>query len=302
MAYGIAVHHDAGILETFLSSNFRPVDSYCIHVDLKSDEIFKKAIKSITNCYQQKYPTTAIFLHPKPINVTWGKISVLDIDLLCMEELRDRDQRWKVFLNPAGSEIPIKTASETVEFLTKFNLNIVDSEPFPQTNRDRIPVNYTEPPHDLVLRKGSKGVALKREMVEYILDDPVPKSLRQWLEPIFAAEEHFYSTLAFAKEPKGPAVVDKHEDDRTCVKFALWMPPKQGKNKKKSDWGRIAQDGETKCHGKTVRNVCNFAITDLDLVNGKNCIFANKFNMEVSPLAVLCQAKILKERMRKMLI
>ena len=36
LAFGIPVYHDIGILEAMLMLMFRPMDSYCIHIDLKA--------------------------------------------------------------------------------------------------------------------------------------------------------------------------------------------------------------------------------------------------------------------------
>jgi hypothetical protein len=55
-----------------------------------------------------------------------------------------------------------------------------------------------------------------------------------------------------------------------CVRFSRWFDPK--------------------CAGQEIRGVCNFAIGDLDKIRSSGCIIANKFNLNVSPEAAVCQA------------
>ena len=37
LAFAISMHQHVGILEMFLMLMFRPMDSYCIHLDLKAE-------------------------------------------------------------------------------------------------------------------------------------------------------------------------------------------------------------------------------------------------------------------------
>ena len=41
------------------------------------------------------------------------------------------------------------------------------------------------------------------------------------------------------------------------------------------------------CSGKSIHGVCNFGVDDLIRVQSSNCLFANKFNMDVSADAIL---------------
>ena len=44
LAYFLTVYTDARILELTLATIFRPHNSYCIHIDKKADEMFKRTI------------------------------------------------------------------------------------------------------------------------------------------------------------------------------------------------------------------------------------------------------------------
>ena len=42
------------ILELSLASIFRPHNSYCLHVDRKSDDSFQRTVSQILDCYRAK--------------------------------------------------------------------------------------------------------------------------------------------------------------------------------------------------------------------------------------------------------
>lgn len=110
LAYSLIVYRDAEMVERLLRAIYRPQNYYCIHVDAKASTAFFRAISDIANCF------TNIFIASKRIDVKWGKYSVLQPELLCMEELW-RYPRWKYFLNLTGQEFPLKTNYELVKIL-----------------------------------------------------------------------------------------------------------------------------------------------------------------------------------------
>jgi len=54
LAYFLTVYTDARILELTLATIFRPHNSYCIHIDKKAEEMFKRTILQMINCYRSK--------------------------------------------------------------------------------------------------------------------------------------------------------------------------------------------------------------------------------------------------------
>ena len=54
LAYFLTVFEDSRILELTLATIFRPHNSYCIHIDKKADEMFKRTIFQLIKCYQSK--------------------------------------------------------------------------------------------------------------------------------------------------------------------------------------------------------------------------------------------------------
>ena len=114
IAYSILAFKDIEMLERLLRSIYRPQNFYCIHIDLKSDEDYFKAVESISMCFEN------VFLTRKRISVIWGTFSILEPELMCMELLWKR-QGWKYFINLTGQEFPLKTNYELVKILTAYN-------------------------------------------------------------------------------------------------------------------------------------------------------------------------------------
>lgn len=63
---------------------------------------------------------------------------------MCMRELLRRDARWKYFLNPAASELPLVTVEEMEDTLAHMAMaggggsSVVESYPFPKSNMHRL--------------------------------------------------------------------------------------------------------------------------------------------------------------------
>ncbi|XP_059096883.1 N-acetyllactosaminide beta-1,6-N-acetylglucosaminyl-transferase-like isoform X2 [Tigriopus californicus] len=282
LAFAISAHFQVGILELFLATSFDPLDSYCIHVDAKADEKVTKAVDQMVKCYQWKHPKATIFTVDDPISVFWGHFSVLEADLKCMQLLRTRNTHWNLLINPAGTELPLKPMPEIRKYLEKFPNGIIDSFPLPEGNKGRFVVskeneNNTKtdqvkesPPGNIVMRKGSKNVALSRELVDFFLDDPSSKGLQEWLQDKSVPDEHFYSTIITLIN-NGTQDLNSDSTYGGCVRLSWW--------------------GDNNCKGENVRAVCNFGLQDLPrLYQDGNCLFANKFNLDVDSIAPLFHA------------
>ena len=102
-------------VERLLRAIYRPQNSYCIHVDSKSGDAFKKALAAIAQCFDN------VFLASRSLDVQWGRFSVLEADLICMEDLWQASATWKYFINLTGQEFPLKTNAELVKILKVFN-------------------------------------------------------------------------------------------------------------------------------------------------------------------------------------
>ena len=64
------------------------------------------------------------------IAVHWGWFSVVEPDLVCMEDLSQKSATWKYFINLTGQEYPLKTNLELVRILKAYDganmINTVD--------------------------------------------------------------------------------------------------------------------------------------------------------------------------------
>ena len=108
---------------------YRPQNFYCIHVDSKSTIEFRKAIESISNCFEN------VNIASKSENIVWGSFSILQAELNCMKDLHKKSQKWKYLIHMSGNEIPLKTNYELVKILDIYNgVNEVEIK---NTNHER---------------------------------------------------------------------------------------------------------------------------------------------------------------------
>ena len=114
IAYSILMFKDVNQVERLLRAIYRPQNYYCIHVDKKASQNTSSAIRSIANCF------TNVFLTSRSVDVRWGAFTVLEPELICMEELW-RYRKWKYFINLTGQEFPLKTNLDLVRILKAYN-------------------------------------------------------------------------------------------------------------------------------------------------------------------------------------
>ena len=86
LAISYLIHSNPGLFEILFHLMFRPQNSYCIAIDLKSSEEDQNCFHSVIKCYQEKFPNTKIFIiQDDPIY--YKGYSILDADLNCLEIL-----------------------------------------------------------------------------------------------------------------------------------------------------------------------------------------------------------------------
>ena len=115
IAFSLLMYKDIEQVERLLRAIYRPQNIYCIHVDKKTGNDIYHAMEGITNCFEN------VFMLETRIDVKWGQFSVLEPDLLCMEELLVRGKKWKYFINLTGQEFPLRTNYELVRILMTYN-------------------------------------------------------------------------------------------------------------------------------------------------------------------------------------
>ena len=115
VAFSILIFKDIEQFERLLRAVYRPQNHYCIHVDTKSDKIVRDATFAISRCFPN------VFIASRSFDVRWGSFSVVEPELVCMEDLLRRSVKWKYFINLTGQEFPLKTNWEIVRILEVFN-------------------------------------------------------------------------------------------------------------------------------------------------------------------------------------
>ena len=113
IAFSLLVFKDAEQVERLLRAIYRPQNYYCIHIDAKSQRVFRKAVETLANCFNN------VFITSRSVDVRWGTFSVLEPELICMEELW-RYRNWKYFINLTGQEFPLKTNWDLVKILKAY--------------------------------------------------------------------------------------------------------------------------------------------------------------------------------------
>ena len=108
IAYSIVVHRDAHQVERMIRAIYRPQNHYCIHVDAKSDEMYKLMIK-YAKCFDN------VFLIDDRTDVIYADYTRLEADLKCMKALLPR--KWKYLINLCGMDFPLKTNYQMVNYL-----------------------------------------------------------------------------------------------------------------------------------------------------------------------------------------
>ena len=80
------------MLEILLNLIFRPYNAYCIYIGSNSGEQFRQSVQRVVNCYKETFPETTLFLAQGVQDVHWGTYSLIEADLICMEQLLQHNQ------------------------------------------------------------------------------------------------------------------------------------------------------------------------------------------------------------------
>ena len=115
------------VCSRLLSAIYRPWNSYCIQLDSKSSEKFLRVVRKLVQCYNSHYAAeeggAGMFLSSSSLSLVWQHSSLLEGDLACLSQLRDRSHNWKFYVNVVGSEYPVMTNYQLLERLEQVQLN-----------------------------------------------------------------------------------------------------------------------------------------------------------------------------------
>ena len=116
IAFSMLIFKDVEMVERLLRAIYRPQNFYCIHVDKKASADVRNAMTAIANCFDN------VFISSRSVNVQWAWYSVLEPEIICMEDLwKKYARKWKYFINLTGQEFPLKTNWELVKILKAYN-------------------------------------------------------------------------------------------------------------------------------------------------------------------------------------
>ncbi|XP_077209294.1 N-acetyllactosaminide beta-1,6-N-acetylglucosaminyl-transferase-like [Paroedura picta] len=291
LAFVVTLHKDFGTFERVFRALYAPHNVYCVHVDEKAPDAFKRDVARLLRCFPNA------FLASRAEPVVYAGISRLQADLHCMRDLLRSGVRWRYLLNLCGQDFPLKTNLELVRHLKRFqgrNITPGILPPAPITLRTRHV--YRErmskrasyvvrtaalkrpPPHNLTVYFGSAYVALTRPFVEFVFRDRRALDLLEWSKDTYSPDEHFWVTLNRIPGVPGSMPNASWEGDLRAVKW--------------SDMASLHGG----CHGHYVRNICIYGTGDLKWLLDSKSLFANKFELETYPPTVECLELILRER------
>ncbi|KAL3886794.1 hypothetical protein ACJMK2_026766 [Sinanodonta woodiana] len=276
IAFSLLLFKDVGQAERLLRAVYRPQNIYCIHVDEKSHDDVKKAVHGIASCFDN------IFLTPRSFDVQWGTMTVLEPELLCMNELWEKSKKWKYFINLTGQEFPLKTNYEIVQILQAYDgANDLEGT-IKRANKDRWQ-NAGPPPHNITATKGSVHVIVNRDFVDYVIHNPIAQDFLNWTRYVGVPDETFFSSL--------------NHNPQLGIRGSYKGVPETD-SILKPFLARFKNWGDWPCHGMRVRLICVFGVGDIPLLYSRPEIFANKFYWNFEHFALDCMEELMYNRTR----
>ncbi|XP_076456660.1 beta-1,3-galactosyl-O-glycosyl-glycoprotein beta-1,6-N-acetylglucosaminyltransferase 3-like [Babylonia areolata] len=283
IAFSILTYKTASQVVDLLRAVYRPQNLYCIHADKKSPPAFRQAVEAVSRCFPN------VHMASRSIDVRWGFYTVLEPEIVCMGDLWRRSKAWKYFINLTGQEFPLRTNYELVRVLTAFKgVNDIAGVVPAMVHRWRWQ-KFLPAPHNITLFKGHVHIVASRAFVDYVLHAPPAQDFLRWCQKTRHPDEHFFNSLnhnphlmAPGRRP-GNYVSPNAEFDamnRTLVRYKNWVPryPCPGRN--------------------VVRGICILNVLDLPMLYHRKELFANKFYVDYSRLALRCLAEELHNRTR----
>ena len=278
IAYTLQVYRSAPLLERLLRRIYMPHNVYCIHIDKKSSDEFRRAVIEIIRCLPN------VFVTRKDVDVIYFHISILQAQLNCMMDLLQSSIKWKYLVNLVGQDMPLYRNIEIVEALKRLNgFNNIESQDMPPKHLNRIAHVYEfqkiskglwhsaykykrisrrslPPPNNITIYKGSTLAALTREFCLYSHHSELAKNLLNWLKHVLAPEECFYASLQRIPGVPGGYHGEQHEWIMRAIRWYVWPSPPD-------------------CYGRWMRDVCVLSFGDLRWVMGRDMrtkLFAQK--------------------------
>ncbi|OWF54385.1 beta-1,3-galactosyl-O-glycosyl-glycoprotein beta-1,6-N-acetylglucosaminyltransferase-like [Mizuhopecten yessoensis] len=287
IAYSLVVYKDANQVERLLRTLYRPQNYYCIHMDVKSSPVFRRAISGVAKCFPN------VFISSQSVSVKRKSYTVLQPDLICMEYLW-KYRKWKYLINVAGNEFPLRTNLEIVQILKTLNGSNHIQGIIKAANTNRW-TGVGAAPHNIRPVKGSMHIVASRGFVDYILHDPVAHDFMNWTRHTDYPEETFFPSLNYNPHLNVPGgfkgnLEENEQHLRFFGRFVNWVNWIHNTDKYKADYA---------CYGKIVHGICIFGVRDLPLIITRPELFVNKFYRYYQPYVMDCLEELLFNRSRE---
>jgi len=116
IAFSLLTYENLEQTERLLRLIYRSHNVYCIHVDRKSPDEMHRGIEAVASCLPN------VIIARPAVNVTWGEITVVQAEMLCMGYLLAHSGvPWKYFINLVARDLPLKTNEELVKILKTYD-------------------------------------------------------------------------------------------------------------------------------------------------------------------------------------
>ncbi|KAK2158184.1 hypothetical protein LSH36_175g05014 [Paralvinella palmiformis] len=266
IAYVIQIYKDLVQIERLLMAIYRPQNWYCINVDLSTGEDVHIGMIAIASCFDN--------IVINSVDVVWGRISLVEADLTCMQLLYNKNKDWKYLITLAGQMFPLKTNLDMVRIFKSLN----GSNAVAAITKKRNPIRWSNLPTPSIpvrLVKGGCHFAVTRGFVRYVLFDKRARQFKKWASKTYIPDEHYVQSLSHSPKLEAPGG------------YTGW--PENGENgyEEIMRYVKWCYDG-SECHGKFVRCVCIFSVADLPRMANSHKMFVNKLYYDYEPMALTC--------------
>ena len=286
IAFGFAVYKGAPLLERILQAIYMPNNIYCIHIDKKSPDVFRRAIQAMIRCLPN------VFIATNSFDVVWGHISIVQAHFSCMEELLESSVKWKYYINLVGQDFPLYENKQIVTALKRLDkLNNIASYPIPEKFEKRIKFVYTlkenkiyktratksAPPHNITIYKGLTFIVAIREFVEFVIRSKIGRDFLEFLKDTQIPDETVYASLQ--QHPLAPGGI--------YGKQPKWIP-RAFHTQWPFDKNALP---DRDCHGVWIRSICWISIEDLRWALGREMrdkLFVHKIPFDFSDDLLEC--------------
>ncbi|XP_075993398.1 beta-1,3-galactosyl-O-glycosyl-glycoprotein beta-1,6-N-acetylglucosaminyltransferase 3 [Genypterus blacodes] len=296
LAYSMVIHEKIDMFERLLRAIYVPQNIYCVHVDKKSSEDFKKAVQAIVSCFPN------VFVASKLESVVYASWSRVQADLHCLKDLLRSPVQWRYLLNTCGADFPLKTNAQMVSALKGLHgKNSMESEVTSEGKKRRWQYHYnvtntvtwtdtkkSPPPISSPMFSGNAYFVASRDFVRHVLEDEEVQGFMKWEEDTYSPDEHMWATLMRMPAVPGSVPINSKYDlsDMLSIARLVKWSYLAGNMAKGAPYGD--------CTGVYRRAVCVYGAGDLPWIIKQHHLFANKFDQDVDDLALRCLESYLR--------